>query len=176
MLKLPSSHCQFLVLAVRFTPVPFPEEGKKKRDFRRAFYLLLEAEAGQAAARRWQWELMDGGEPQGKTLSTPDRSQWGFSILRHYFSATLDRWKSYSQACSAEPTVDNFVQAATGWLEVWLTRSVDNWLLTEVCQSRLEKCNDLLSRVGLAAAARSYHIKQELILERLYLGFRDYNF
>ena len=65
---------------------------------------------------------------------------------------------------------------ASGRLEVWLTRSVDNWLLTEVCQSRLEKCDDLLSRVGLAAAARSYHIKQERILEQLYLGFRDYNF
>ena len=110
---------QSSVLAVRFTPVPLSEEEKRK-GLQEAFYLLLEDEAGQAAARRWQWELMDGGEAQGKTLSTPDRSQWGFSILRHYFSVTLDSWKSYSQACSAEPTVDNFVQAATGRLEVWI--------------------------------------------------------
>ena len=35
-----------------------------------------------------------------------------------------------------QATVDNFVQAATG---------------------RLEKCDDAISRVGLAAAARPYH-------------------
>ena len=52
MLKLPS--CQSSVLAVRVTPALFPEEGKRKgtSELRRASYLLLEDEVGQAARRR----------------------------------------------------------------------------------------------------------------------------